>query len=554
MSLETSASALLRAQWQRTIFAERPRRHELLALSGDVPLKPVRLYVHRNQPFEFVAAALAPFLAYAGYSAEIDYSPYDDALSAPARATADVEIVWLDYSRYSGEIAAWLPERLRAIRSGTQAPILIAGDPRGAFDAQAAADAVPGVHLCDLAALAREFGPDFFDRRMEGVAATPISGAASLEIARRFGLVWLPAALGLRVKAIVADLDNTLYAGVLGEDGVQGVRLDPAHAALQRALVECRERGILLTLASRNEPADAEDLFRARADFPLRREHFSAVRVGWRRKSESVREIARALHIGTDAILFLDDNAGELAEVAAELPGIRTLDAARPDEVERALLLYPGLSGWRLTEADAVRAADLAAEGERSRLLETAADPTAYLRSLSARLTFAYNPASHAARLYELSTKTNQFNTALLRLSEAEVARRLADPQCATVTVALSDRLSDSGIVAALFCRWEGATLVAEEIDISCRALGRQLETVMIAEALRGMRARVADAGGAVECRFRAGPRNGPAREWLRSVSSADPEDGGRVRVPWPSLAAALASAAGFLTIEWMEA
>jgi len=112
--------------------------------------------------------------------------------------------------------------------------------------------------------------------------------------------------------------------------------------------------------------------------------------------------------------------------------------------------------------------------------------------------------------------------------------------------------LSDSGVVAALFCRWEGATLVADEIAVSCRALGRQIETVMIAEAFRGMRERFAEPGEHVECEFHAGPRNAPAAEWLRSLSGAGPEREGRVRLPWEVFEAALQPAAGLVSMEWI--
>jgi FkbH-like protein len=545
---DVATSWLERAGWQPTLFADAPRRLELLKLEPHWPCAPFRLRVHRNQAFEFVASVLGPFLAFAGRRAEIAYSDYDDSLAMAVHAPADVELVWLDLGRYRerlgpAELARWLRERLRDLRARSDAPILVADAPaldRAAAEVNAELEHVgaelPGVRVVPLSAILAGLGPAALDGRAARTAGMPLSDAACVLAARALGLVWLPSALAPRLKAIVLDLDNTLYSGVLGEEGPAGLRLTPAHLDLQRRLVALREQGLFLALASRNVAPDVDALFSARPDMPLRPEHLSARSIAFREKAAGVREIAAALRIAPDAMLFVDDNPGEIAAVAAEIPGLRFLHAADADLAARALDAYPGLHGYPRSRDDALRVADLEASERRAEEARGAHGPADYLRSLEVVLTFWTNQPAHLGRMAELSNKTNQFNTALLRLTEAQVARRLEDPHCRTLSVALRDRLSDSGIVAILFFRREGEVLAVDEVVISCRALGRNIEQVIVAEAVRtALRELPAKS---VRFRFREGPRNEPARAFLADLTGGKPGPEG-VTLAWADAQAA---------------
>jgi FkbH-like protein len=531
------AAGLVRVQWQSAVFRETLRRIDLLSLANEFPVTGIRVRVHRNQPFEFVAATLSPFLAYAGYSASLTYTDYADSLTSEDRSPADVEVVWLDFTRYRDPEAlhGWLRERLANIRSYSSAPILLAnslqdGAAGRTFNASMAALAanLPGVHICDLTNVVLKLGSDFFDSRVQGIAGTKLSNAACLELSRMFGLVWIPSALSLRVKAILVDLDHSLYEGVLAEDGPAGLKLKEGHIALQNRLLEYRARGVFLGVVSRNVAEDVETLFQQRTDFPIRLEHFS-----------------------TNSILFLDDNAGELWTVASELPEVRTLHAADPLETARALSLYPGLAGVPKTATDQLRVADLEAAGERTRVERDSAAPADYFRSLRVELTFLYNPGHLLRRLHEMSNKTNQFNTALLRLTEAQVAGRLNDPGAAVVAVALKDRLSDSGVVAALFTRWEGEDLVVDEAVISCRALGRQLESPIVTEAIRGVSQAAGRTPRAVRFYFVEGPRNQPARAWLEMCTGAKMQAGSQAEALWGDLKRQFRPPEDALSVHW---
>ena len=560
-----AGNTMERLAGQRLILSERPGRVDLLRWHAPWPLRVVRIRVHRNQPFEFVASALAPFLAFAGIEPSFEFGPYDDALSGvgePRLPAADVELIWLDFARYLGHlepeaIAAWLADRVQALRLGSPAPILVADAVAGGDLAsnlnvllRAALNEVPGVYVVDQAAVSRDLGDAYVDARSERFAGSSMSDAAAIETARRFGLAWIPAVMAPRLKAIVLDLDDTIYDGVLGEVGPAALTLSKERAALQGRLAELADSGLLLAVLTRNDSKDVRRLFEERPDFPLRPGRFSAIEASWRPKTEGMATILEKLRIGPDSVIFLDDNPGELAAVVQGLPGIVPLHAADAGQAIRGLRWYPGLAMLRATREDGLRAADIATGETRRALESTTSDPLAYLRSLEIRLEFARSPVDQLNRIHELSLKTNQFNTSFLRLSETETAARLADPASVVVTVSLKDRLSDSGVIGLIVARMEGESPIVDEVAISCRALGRGVEDAIVAEALRGTVGALPP--DRIRFAYRPGPRNGPAREWLARMSGR-PVEQPDVEVTWPRLEAARRTLAELVELVWRE-
>lgn len=530
--------------WQHTLFKKRLNRFELLKLRADWPCAAIRLRVHRNHGVEQVLSALPPFLGFGGFAAGVWTGDYDDSLSFPA-APADASLVWVDFSRYpaleTADLVAWFLGRLDALRATDDAALIVANDPDGTQRAKAVnaaldawANRTPRAALLDLAGIASDLGEGAFDARRQKLTATRLSDAACLEAARALGLRLLPDAFAPPLKALAVDLDNTLYSGVLGEDGVAGVRMTPGHEILQKKLVELQARGLFIAIVSKNEPADVRALFAARRDFPLRPEHVSDWRVSWNGKADGIREAAAALRIGADAFVLIDDNLGELTSVAAELPGARLVYAsAAGEETAAALDHFPGLSGRNASRTDALRALDLGANREREALAAAASDPASYLKSLGVEIVLAMNPAEERGRLAEMCVKTNQFNLALARLNEVAVDRYLHDPDRRAVLVSMKDRLADSGAIAALFARREGGVLHIDELCVSCRAMGRHLEDIMIGEAIRGVLAELRAA--TVRLPHAVGPRNRPARSWLAAFAAVDLGDQpGHVDLAWP--------------------
>lgn len=204
-SVSSSLDAL---SWQSTIFAETLRRQALRRLEPTWLCRDMRLHVVRNQPFEFVENALGAFLSFAGIQARFSFGPYDDSVAQPTAGMpedVDAVIVWLRFDHYGElspeELADWLADRVAAVRAETAVPILVAnwasGEHARDFNARLTERLLPepGVRICDLCGISQRLGDAYEDMRMEQVSGSPLSDQATLEVARMFGLVWLPAVL-----------------------------------------------------------------------------------------------------------------------------------------------------------------------------------------------------------------------------------------------------------------------------------------------------------------------------------------------------------------------
>lgn len=483
---------------------------------------------------------LGTFGQYARHEFKIEVGNYDDSLSfSGIDGPADIELLWLDFARYSMEpagLADWLTDRIDHLRGFSDAPILIADAFQPELRKNGVAKAVtdvtafqPGTHPVELGALATEMGDAFFDVERAEFQGTVISGQAQVRIARDLALKYVPASIAPRIKAIAIDLDNTLYRGVLGEDGPDGLTLTDGHRTLQKALVKLGEDGVLLTIVSKNEAEDVRALFDRRADFPLRPEHLAGEKVNWRSKAENIRELAAEFNIAAEAFLHLDDNPGEIVQVVAEIPGIDFLHA--DDEAEltvEELGHYPGLFAWTITESDRLRAGDIAAAAKRKKAIAESGngeefDRDSFLRSMGTRVELAMNPPELYDRLCSIPIKTNQFNLALNRLSEVDVKGYLDKPDAYAVAFSLKDNLSDSGNVGALYAHVEDDALIVDELCVSCRALGRGIEDILIRDGLLFIRDVTDHPLKTVRFKYRHGPRNGPALSWLAEFSGIAP-------------------------------
>ena len=496
----------------------------------------LRVNVWRNHTIEALVPLIKPYFNYRGWQTDFRLGGYDDTLIFADWQEADAELLWLDSSRFLANTpfadwSQWLGIRLRALRAVATAPILLAtwGERNGEAEAlKVLTDNFPAVFFADMMAACDEAGVSLLDSRSATLAGTPVGKSAQLVLARKLACHWLPAALLPPMKAVVLDLDNTLHSGVLGEDGIEGVQLTPAHAELQRHIKSLQQRGIFIALVSRNERADVEALFAQRWDYPLRWEDFSAIEVSWNGKAAALERVAKTLRIAPDAMLFVDDNPGELANVAMKLPQVHTVLASSDASLtQQVLQFYPGIWRWKEESEDDKRIQDLKANAQRDALAETLGTPEEYFHSLKVALVYRNDPQEQLSRLADLCNKTNQFNLAMRRFNQAEIAVRLGRADACVASVQLTDRFSDSGVIAVVIAGREAEKLVVEELCISCRALGRQLEDTIILPALRNMPI----FAGCREVVFRVqhGDRNRPALDWLARLLT-------RSEVPPPGL------------------
>jgi FkbH-like protein len=514
---------LKRFESETVLFAQHPVRLAVQRLfdnpSGG---QKVSVNLWRNHAFEPVASLIMPYAFFGRWQPDFRYSDYDDSLMFDHFAPADAELLWLDSTRYLQNSSFnnwldWLTGRLRALRNMTNSPILIATwveMPTHCESLQHVVDGMPAIYFCDLGATCTDATVKLLDSRTAEISGSPISPTAQTILARKLATQWLPAAVLPPIKAIALDLDNTLHAGVLGEDGIEGVTLSPEHLNLQEYLITLQKRGLFLVLVSRNEHADVKALFARRDDYPLKWEDFSAAEISWGDKAEAILRIANKLRISPDAVLFVDDNPGELSMVANQLPQLHTIYALHDASVtKRAIEYYPGVWRWKIQADDVIRVHDLKASEQREALLAVVSDPSDYFRSLEVSITFRVDPLDQISRLADLCNKTNQFNLALRRLKEAELADHCQHSNACVVSVQLSDRLSDSGVIAVIAGHRHDDILTIEELCVSCRALGRKLEDTIILGGIQQMPI----FAGCNQFGFKVehAPRNQPALNWL---------------------------------------
>lgn len=320
-------------------------------------------------------------------------------------------------------------------------------------------------------------------------------------------------------KCLVLDLDNTLWGGVLGEQGIDGIQvggegIGAAFVTFQRELLELRARGVLLAIASKNDHDDAMRAIEHHPGMLLRRHHLAAVQIGWQPKAQSIRAIAETLGFSTNALAFVDDSAHEREAVRQELPDVAVVDLpADPADYVAALRAFETLDVVRVTDEDRARNAMVVAEGARAQLRESSVDVEAFLRSLEQVAVVSAVDDATIGRAAQLSQRTNQFNLTLRRLDAASI-RRAIDAGALALLLRAIDRLGDSGLVAfALATRgtqtgsWELDTFV-----LSCRVIGRGYDTALLSELVGRLR----NLGcSELSARFVPGPRNSVCATFL---------------------------------------
>ena len=318
----------------------------------------------------------------------------------------------------------------------------------------------------------------------------------------------LAAQRGLSKKCLVLDLDNTLWGGVIGDDGLDGIVLGEgsaageAHLALQHYAKQLKERGIVLAVCSKNDAKIAEAAFRDHPEMVLRRADIAAFQANWDDKAQNLKAIAARLNIGVDALVFVDDNPIERARIRQSLPMVAVPEMPDdPAHYVRCLADAGYFEAVAFTADDRSRAEQYSANAEREAMLGSAESMDEFLRGLN--MTAVYGPftAVDHARVVQLINKTNQFNTTTRRYAGEEVARIMDDPDSLTLQFRLLDRVGDNGLVSTMILRPTPADDDVLEIEnwvMSCRVFGRELEFEAMNVAVeaareRGVRALIAD-------------------------------------------------------------
>jgi len=287
-------------------------------------------------------------------------------------------------------------------------------------------------------------------------------------------------------KALVLDCDNTLWGGVVGEDGLEGIHLDPHDAPgnlfwrVQNELLGLEQRGVLLCLCSKNNSEDVHAVLDHHPHAVLRREHFAASQVNWTDKVQNLKALAEKLNIGLESMVFLDDSPVECEAVRMQLP-VRTFQV--PPRASDYLRVIDEIKSLFPTAAESLEATSKTGQYrliEQAESLRAASEShESYLASLQVVVSTTRDVRGHAARASELSMKSNQFNLTTRRYTESEIRSAMEDPGWTVYTISVAHRFGDSGITGVLIMHWDGDQARVDSFLLSCRVLGLGVERVI---------------------------------------------------------------------------
>jgi len=445
--------------------------------------------------------------------------------------------------KFRDQLMARLSEVLRGIRLGSKAKILMGNFTPPLWNAAGLAESsletsqarfvqdlngqltkicstFPDVLILDVHRAATEVGLDHWrDERLEFLAKSPWSSEAMSKVAK-MAARRLHSWFSTPSKCLVLDMDNTLWGGVLGEAGIDGIALGPDYPGnvfvdFQKRILALRDTGILLAAASKNNAADVEDVLTNHPSCLLKREHFSAFEVHWEDKATSLRRIATSLNIGLDSLVFFDDNPAERAWVKEQLPEVTVLDVSTNILSYSSTLADCGCFDLTSLTTEDLSRSQLYAEDLQRRELQTQTGSLEdFLRGLDMTLTFGLADEQSLPRIVQLLGKTNQFNLTTRRHNAADL-KAMLDAGGIILWSKLRDRFGDNGLIAVgIVLPEDAATWRLDSFLMSCRVIGRGVETALLSFIIMNIKSRGASS---LLAEFIPTRKNQPALAFLTS-------------------------------------
>ncbi len=345
--------------------------------------------------------------------------------------------------------------------------------------------------ILDIAGLAACTGLEqWHDPKLWNLAKAAVSQKC-LPIYAEYVCRILAAKKGKSRRCLILDLDNTLWGGVIGDDGVDGILIgngDPtaeAHLALQETILSLRNRGIVLAVSSKNEDETARKPFREHREMVIKEEHIAVFQANWSDKATNIKAIAQTLSLGLESMVLLDDNPAERLQVRRELPEVAVPELPADPALFGDVLLAAGyFEAIAFSQEDRQRAEFYQLNAQRAALMDQSSDMEGYLKSLNMEITFQPFDQNGRARITQLVSKSNQFNLTTKRYSEADIKTMEENPDVFTLQVHLADALGDNGMISVVICNkytgyWEIDTWL-----MSCRVLGRGVEEAVLQEII----------------------------------------------------------------------
>ena len=391
------------------------------------------------------------------------------------------------------------------------------------------AASMEGVYVVDYARLVAERGfSAWHDQRMWHLARQPLSALALPLLAQEYVAV-LRALNGMSRKCLVLDCDNTLWGGVIGEDGMSGIQIGhdypgSAFRTFQEVVLRLHDRGVILAVNSKNNKADVLEVFDQHPDMLLKREHLAAMQVNWINKADNMQALAADLNIGLDHMVFLDDNPVERQLVREQLPQVLVPELPEdPVEFTETLLRIRDFDALSWSVEDRTRTQMYRQEVDRHQFMQATGNLESFYRGLEMRMVVGQADETSLPRIAQLTQRTNQFNLTTKRYTELDLTRFMKSHDKHVFWLRLTDRFGDNGIVGAAIIREVGSTWDIDSLLMSCRVLGRTVEDAFLAFLVA--EARTAGAGK-IKGRYEPTAKNSQVADFYSSRGfCAGPKD-----------------------------
>lgn len=289
---------------------------------------------------------------------------------------------------------------------------------------------------------------------------------------------------GKAKKAVIFDCDNTLWKGILGEDGYDGINMSEhskfggIYHQVQNMAVWLSKHGVLIGLCSKNNPEDVTDVIKRHPDMALKNENVVISQVNWNDKVSNLRSIAETLNIGLDSLVFVDDSDFEINLIKEQLPQVLCV------QVPEAIYDYPAKLGEIIntyfyfsdSKADLDKTNQYKQQAERAKQKSKFTDITEYLRSLEMEITFGVDKAEEAERVAQLTQKTNQLNVCTTRYTQAQIEAIKDSPSQSYISLSVKDKFGDSGLTGVAIVSYADGKGRIDDFLMSCRVMGRNIE------------------------------------------------------------------------------
>lgn len=347
----------------------------------------------------------------------------------------------------------------------------------------------PNTFIWDFDNFVKRKGSEtIFDPKLWYFSRNPFKQSAYMEIGADI-FRYILSALGKGKKCIVLDLDNTLWGGIIGEDGMEGIALGHdypgnCYVDFQRELLKLYNRGIILAINSKNNETDAFEAIDNHPYMILRRKHFAAYQINWNDKVSNLSVLAKMINIGLNSMIMIDDNPGECELVRQFCPECTVVQfPEKPYRVSELILKLSGVENIRLTEEDKKKGEIYQAQAERKQLEKSSTDLGGFLKALEMKIEIKAADKFSVPRISQLTQKTNQFNMTTRRYSEVDIVEFANSPDIFVFSISSQDRFGDNGIIGVLVLKVDGDVCFIDSFLLSCRVIGRSIEQSIAAFA-----------------------------------------------------------------------